>query len=430
MKIKKIVKILMIFFIFNIILFCNSSFAENVTDLQIYSESAILINKDTGQILYSKNIEQKMYPASTTKILTAILAIEHFSLDDKLTASYEAVMAIPSGYSNAAIQVGESLTVKELLEVFLVHSANEAGYILAENISGSISSFADLMNKKAEEIGCKNTHFTNPSGLHDKNHYTTAYDLALIAQYCMNNETFRSIVSMPSCRIAPTDKYEERYFRNTNEMLNSKSQYYNENVIGIKTGYTSQAKNCLIAGFKKDNIEFISVVLGAPGYIDLDQTSGKFTDTQTLFDFGYKNFSYKTVVSSNEVVKQIEIPHATESTKNLDLISEKNINVFGSNLSIEMSSPVIKINEDITAPIKANDVLGTITYTVDGITYTSNLLAKNDVKSSAFFENILKVVFAIIILFIIYELMFSRKKKKKKKGQKNNEKYLYGRVKY
>ena len=115
------------------------------------------------------------------------------------------------------------VTVKELLEVFLVHSANEAGYILAENISGSFSAFADLMNEKASELGCKNTRFTNPSGLHDENHYSTAYDLAQIARYCMNNETFRNIVSMPSCKIDATDKYEERFFRNGNTRNGSKA---------------------------------------------------------------------------------------------------------------------------------------------------------------------------------------------------------------
>lgn len=263
----KTFKKIIIVFIISLFLFSNYSFADNDINLEIYSEAAILVHSDSGKILYSKNADEKRYPASTTKILTAILAIENFSLEDKLTASYEAVMSIPSGYSNAAIQVGETLTVKELLEVFLVHSANEAGFILAEEISGSFSEFANLMNKKAQEIGCKNTHFTNPSGLHDENHYSTAYDLAQIAKYCMQNETFRSFVSMPSCTIAPTDMYEERYFRNTNEMLNSRSEYYNENIIGIKTGYTSQAKNCLISGYKQNNIELISVVLGAPASV-------------------------------------------------------------------------------------------------------------------------------------------------------------------
>lgn len=429
MKIKKLIKIIIILFILNFTVFCGYSHATN---LELYSTSAILIEKDTGKVLYSKNAEQKMYPASTTKILTAILAIENLSLDEKLTASYEAVMAIPSGYSNAAIQVGETLTVKELLEVFLVHSANEAGYILAENISGSIPEFANLMNKKAEDIGCKNTHFTNPSGLHDENHYTTAYDLALIARYCMKNETFRSIVSMSSCTIAATDKYEERYFKNTNEMLNPKSEYYNENIIGIKTGYTSQAQNCLISGMQKNGIELISVVLGSPASAGEKGVSGKYTDTQTLFDYGIENFSYRNVVEAGQVITQIEVEHATEETKKLDLIAEENIEIFCDNSLFETLNPQITIAENISAPITVNTVLGTVTYTVDGTTYTSNLLAKNDVNANPYLKNLLKIIFAIVILVVVYELMYAKKNKKSKnkKNKKTGEKYLYGRVKY
>ena len=167
-------------------------------DFPIYSQGAVLMEASTGKVLYGKNENEKLYPASTTKILTAIIALEKYKLTDRVTANNSAVMAIPSGYSNAAIQPGEALTVEELLQLFLIHSANEVGYIFAEDISGSIDNFADLMNKKAKEIGCKNTHFTNPSGIHNAEHYSTAYDMALIAQYCMKNETFRNIVSMTS----------------------------------------------------------------------------------------------------------------------------------------------------------------------------------------------------------------------------------------
>jgi len=432
-KIKKVITIIMLLIILNLIFFCNYSFANNSTNLEIHSEAAILIDSKTGKIIYEKNSNEKRYPASTTKILTAILAIEKFSLDEEVTASYNAVMSIPSGYSIAAIQVGETLTVKELLEVFLVHSANEAGYILAEGVSGSISEFAKLMNQKAQEIGCKNTHFTNPSGLHDENHYSTAYDLAQIAKYCMQNKTFRSIVSMPTCTVEPSEIYEERFFRNTNEMLNPKSQYYNEYIIGIKTGYTSLAKNCLISGYKKNNTELISVVLGAPASVGDKGLSGKYTDTQTLFDYGIENYSYKNIIPAGEVVTQIEVEHATNDTKNLDLVLEKNIEAFISNsIDLKNLKPEISLNENITAPISANDVLGTATFTIDGETYTRNLVASNNVEASAYLKNILKILLAIVLLLIVFELMYLKKnnntKKDKKKGP--NGKYLYGRVKY
>lgn len=427
MRFKKLI-IFIIEFIFLFIITSNYSYATTDISLDLSAEAAILINSQTGQILYSKNANEQRYPASTTKILTAILAIENCNLDEKVTASYQAVMAIPSGYSNAEIRVGEELTVQELLEVFLVHSANEAGYILAEHVSGTITEFANLMNSKASEIGCKNTHFTNPSGLHDKEHYTTAYDLSLIAQYCMKNTTFRNIVSMPSCTIAPTEKHDERYFLNTNDMLNSKSKYYDENVIGIKTGFTSQAKNCLIAGYSKDGIELISVVLGSSQTAS-NGLSGKFTDTKTLFEYGMNNYSNRTIAAKGQVISQIKIDHASPETENLDLLLENDVIAFLNN-STDLSTieHEIKINDNLSAPISQNAILGSVTYNIDGITYTSNLIASHSVESSVFLENILKILFAFIILFIVYELMYGKKKNKKSKNRKN--KYLYGRVKY
>lgn len=424
MRFKKLIIFIIEFILLFLLFSNNSSYASSDSSLNLSAESAILIDSSTGQTLYSKNEKQQMYPASTTKILAAILAIENCNLDEKVTASYNAVMAIPSGYSNAEIRVGEELTVKELLEVFLVHSANEAGYILAEHISGTVSNFADLMNAKASELGCLNTHFTNPSGLHDKDHYSTAYDLSLIAKYCMKNTTFRSIVSMVSCTIPATDKHEQRYFSNTNDMLHSKSKYYNEYIIGIKTGYTSQARNCLIAGYKKDGIELISIVLGAPQNAS-NGLSGKYTDTQTLFDYGMNNFSNKIIASKSQVATQVKIEHATPETQNLDLILENDIKILVSN-SKDLSSlePEIKLNENLYAPIAENTILGTITYNIDGISYTEKLVAGNNVESSINLEIILKLAFGIIILFTVYELMYTKKRKK------NRKKYLYGRVKY
>ena len=422
MKFKKLIIFIITFILFFLLNPC--CYASNNVTLDISAESAILINSSTGQILFAKNENQQRYPASTTKILTAILAIENCNLDEKVTASYNAVMAIPSGYSNAEIRVGEELTVKELLELFLIHSANEVGYILAEHISGTFSDFADLMNQKLSELGCINTHFTNPSGLHDKNHYSTAYDLSLIAKYCMQNTTFRNIVSMPSCTISETEKHDKRFFLNTNDMLNPKSKYYNEYIIGIKTGYTSQAKNCLISGYKKDNTELISVVLGSPQNAP-NGLSGKFVDTKTLFDFGITNFSNKTIASKNQVLTQVKIEHATPNTQNLDLLLENDINALVSN-SIDLADiePEIKLIENLSAPITQNTVLGTVTYTIDGFSYTENLIASHSVEGFTFLEIILKLFFAIIILFIIYELMYSKKTKK------SHKKYLYRKIKY
>ena len=172
----------------------------------ITANSYIVIDNKTNKVLYNKNENKKMYPASTTKILTAIITLENCNLDDTVTASYDAVMSIPEGYSTANIQIGEKLTVEQLLEVLLVHSANDAANVLAEFVGGSIDSFVNMMNTKLNEIGANNSHFTNAYGLHDENHYTTAKDLAKIMQYCLKNETFRKISGQASCAISATSK--------------------------------------------------------------------------------------------------------------------------------------------------------------------------------------------------------------------------------
>lgn len=387
----------------------------------IYSTGAVLLESSTGKLLYGKNENEKLYPASTTKILTAILAIENCSLSDKLTASNTAITAIPAGYSNAAIQPGETLTVQELLELFLIHSANEVGYIFAEHISGSIEDFATLMNKKATELGCKNTHFTNPSGLHDTNHYSTAYDMALIARYCMKNETFRNIVSKTSCTIEATDKYQERYFKNTNDLINPSSKYYYEYAIGIKTGFTSQAKNCLISASKKDGLELITVVLGAEA--TEDGKSGRYMDSINLFNYGFSNYKNQEIATANTTINDITIDNATKNTKNLSLLLKDSITALTpANLDLNKLNYSIDLNENISAPIAEGDKLGKLTYNIDGITYSSDLIASHSVEESNNSLIILQVILAIIVILILFKLFSSKKKSSKRKNSKNYKK--------
>ncbi len=387
----------------------------------IYSAGAVLLESSTGKMLYGKNENQKLYPASTTKILTAILAIENCSLTDKLTASNTAITAIPAGYSNAAIQPGEALTTQELLELFLIHSANEVGYILAEHISGNIGDFATLMNKKATELGCKNTHFTNPSGLHDTNHYSTAYDMALIARYCMENETFRNIVSKPSCTIEATDKYQERYFKNTNDLINPSSKYYYEYAIGIKTGFTSQAKNCLISASKKDGLELIAVALGAEA--TEDGKSGRYMDSINLFNYGFSNYKNQEIATANTVIDDITIDNATKDTKNLSLLLKDSITALTpNNLDLNKLDYSIDLNENISAPIVEGDKLGKITYNIDGINYSSDLIASHSVEESNNSLIIFQVIFAIIVILILLKVFSSKKKSSKRKNSKNYKK--------
>ena len=285
---------------------------QNNEEMRIYSESAVLIESKTGKILYEKDMHARKYPASTTKILTAILAIEKCDLKETQIASATAVNSIKSGYSTANIQVGETFTVEELLNVMIIHSANEAANILAEHISGSMSEFAKLMNEKAKEIGCLDSNFVNANGAHDENHYSTAYDMAMIARYCMQNETFRKLVTTMECSLPNTELWQEpRVYRNTNSLLLSDNRYYYPYCNGIKTGFTTPAKNCLISSSNKDGFETIAVVLHAES--TEEGLSARYLDTINLFEYGYNNYNLDDILEEYDMHEYVNIEEKRES---------------------------------------------------------------------------------------------------------------------
>lgn len=399
---------------------CQSiSYADNLTDnsisnytvpsqnnLSLYSEAGILIDSKTGKVLYGKNENVKMFPASTTKILTAIITIENCNLSDKVTASREAIISIPPGYSNAEIQPNDTISVQDLLNVFLIHSANEAGYILAEHISGSIENFANLMNEKAKEIGCTNTHFTNPSGIHNENHYSTAYDMSLIAQYCMKNETFRKIVSTPYITFSPSEDKQLKFY-NTNDLIINTSKYYYKYAIGIKTGYTSQAKNCLISASSKDGLELIAVILGAAHSEEVSST--RYVDTINLFNYGFDNYKSTEILARDSVIKNVEVENATKDSKDLSLLAKDAISVLvPKNINIDTLEPSIEIN-NLSAPISEGAVVGKITYNINGENYSTDLVAGNSVIRSDIETLIVQIVLAILFLCILTKLLKKKK---------------------
>lgn len=412
----RVKKFLIIFII--LIYFFNSSISYGASDdPDILAGAAILIDSSSEKVLYSKNESDKMYPASTTKILTAILVLENCNLDDVVTVPYEAISSIPSGYSVAALQAGEQLTVEQLLQVMLVHSANDAANVLAYHVSGSIYSFSTLMNSKVAELGLENTHFTNPSGMHDENHYTTAYDLAIIMKYCMQNSTFRHLAGLKYCIIPATNKYEERVFNTTNELLiyqnrDVDSNYYYKYAIAGKTGYTTQAKNCLVSVSNKDGLELICVVLSTGLYPN--NLSAKFIDTKTIFDYGYSNYTIRKLREQNAIATQIEIGNGTKETRNLDLLILNDITVLVSQNDLETEfSPELEIQQNLYAPIAQGQVVGKITYTVDGIQYSSDLVASHSVEKSGFLTVIVQILLVVLILYFLYKLLFESNSKKK-----------------
>ena len=414
MKFKKFILCLMASIICLSIILPVRTFADD-NNLDINAESAILIDGDTGKVLYEKAAYEKREPASTTKIMTAMLTLEHCKLDDVATVTSEAITSVPSGYSSDLLKMGEELTIKDLLYALLLPSSNEAANVLAIHVAGSIDSFASMMNTKAVELGCKNTHFLNPNGVHDEDHYTTAYDLAIIAREAMKNDTFKQIVSTASYTLPSTNKYTriDRNLITTNDLIKKQSKNYYEYAIGIKTGSTTPAKNCLVASATKDGKNLISVVLKA------DKDSDRYNDTKTLFNYGFDNFSKKDIIKTGDIVKTIDVKNATSATKNLNLVADSGINTLVTNDKLnDTIEPEITLNEHLQAPIKKDDIVGTAKYTVDNIQYTINLKAGNEVKKS--YVLYVVIVIAVIALFLIlFEKPNDNRKQKSRRKNKS-----------
>ena len=399
-------KLKIIFFIFiflmQFIIFISPSYADS-DNLKTYCPSCILIEANTGKILYEKNSNDVRFPASTTKIMTAILTVENCNLDDVATVSHNAVYSIPYDYTHASLKEGEYLSIDQLLYALMIPSAIDAAIVLAEHISGSVEEFAKLMNKRAEELGCKNTHFVNPNGIHSKDHTSTSYDLALMGKFAMQNSIIRKIVSTTQFTLPATNKNSktDRIFNNSNDLLSTYSRYYYEGTTGVKSGYTGEAGNCIIASAKKNDFEVILVVLG--GESTNTGLSQRYLDCKTLFDYAFNNYSLKTLNEKNAVLKQITVRGATEETQNLNVLIKDKIEIFSEN-SADLSSlePEITLDENLMAPISANSAIGKITYNYDGQTYSSDLIAETQVLSSDF----LPLLFRILLIFVVLYLLF------------------------
>jgi D-alanyl-D-alanine carboxypeptidase len=250
----------------------------------LVSDSAIVIDADTGDILYEKDAYSTRYPASITKIMTGLLVLENGDLTSTVTFSENAIWGIERDSTHIALDVGEQLTLEQALYATLVVSANEAAMGVAEHIGGTIENFADMMNERAAELGCINTHFVNPNGLHDDNHYTCAYDMALIAREAIKLDKFREITSTTYYEIPPTNLQEEtRYLYQDNKLIKQDSDYYYEPCIGGKTGYTDQALGTLVTWAEKDGRTLICVVMHAR------PSRATYTDATALFKYCFSN---------------------------------------------------------------------------------------------------------------------------------------------
>lgn len=408
---------------------------------KVMAETAIVMDIDTGEILYAKGIDEKRAPASTTKIMTAMLAIEKVPFETQITFTDE-VNNIEAGSTHIGIKPGETLTMKDCAYAILLASANEVSSGVAEYVSTTVPAFVDMMNQRAKELGCTNTNFVNANGLYDENHYTTARDLAIIARAAFQNETFREIVKTPYYIVPKTNLTdEERWLNNHHKMILQGPEYY-EGCLGGKTGYTEKAGNTLVTYAEKDGRKLVCVVLADINIV------AQYTDTKALLDYGFDYFQRldTAIVSlspaqSDELGKRLEekgllstafetssisIPKEPEEDLTCKVALENNmLNIdyyYGKqqigNSSIQASDDVLKVAQELSL----NETAKTDAAVSQSPSKDSNTSEKDSILPSwkyiALFLLITGVLFYIIVLIVNIKRRIKRRKRKKAKLHK------------
>lgn len=372
-------KIIMILFSMLMFLPC----VKASVDLTPSSKSAILIEASTGKVLYEKNINEKRSPASMTKIMTFLLVMEaiesnKISLDHQVFISKNA-----SGMGGTQIFIKENtyVSVSDLIKGLGIASANDAAVALAELVGGTEDNFVNMMNEKAKELGCKNTNFMNPHGLDEENHYTTAYDLSIIAKELVKYDYAINITGTYEEYI--TVSGENHWLVNTNKLV----KFY-KGIDGLKTGYTDNAKYCLTATMKKNNMRLISVVMG------VENKDNRSSDTIALMEYGYSMYGTSNIFKKDEYSNTMYIPNSRGRTvkyyleKDVDLVVDKNRKDINYKTNIKLN--------DVKAPINKNDIVGKLIVEFDNNNYEYNLIVKEDIKKATYL-NIIANLFTDIV---------------------------------
>ena len=406
--------------------------ASAFEEIDVDARAALLVEKETGEILYEKNAHEKNYPASITKLTVALLVFEaidagQLSLDQPITAHESAFEGLSIYGSTAGIKVGEVLTVEQLLNCMLIVSANETCNILAEAVcgEGNISQFVQRMNERAAALGCENTHYVNTSGLHDPDHYTTAWDIYLITRALMPYEKFMEICNSKSYTVPATNMTEKpRELHSTNFLISNwrARGYVYRDAQGIKTGSTEEAGHCLVSSAVRGDRQLVSVVLGAEKITLADGKSTltkSFSETIRLFDYGFDCFSRREVVSADELVREVPVALSSEANYVVAHPAESITRMLPTELDLSELTRDITLPDSVDAPIAAGDELGEMTVSYNGTVYgTVKLLALSDVSASwllvarrdvaDFFSRTVVRIVLVVLLLLILAFLFLR----------------------
>ena len=424
--VKKIICLL-----FAAVLLATPALAATAPEHPVAAKGAILYELNTDTVLLEQDADARLYPASTTKLMTALVAMEYGNPEDIITVPAAAVDGLFELGSASYLLAGEEISFMDLMEYMLIASGNDAANAMAIHISGSISAFADLMNNRAQELGCTNTHFVNPHGLHDEEHYTSARDLLRIAKAAMENPTIAEIVAKDEVVLPITNKHPQTTTKyTTNYLISRKStrEYYYEGAIGIKTGTTTPAGLCLVAACVKGDYTYYTVVLGAEKGENGERN--QFIETAKLFDYGAENFSQQVMLSSSEPIAEVPVRLSNEKDSIVVTPSE-NITAMLPN-AFETSDLTMKytVEESVAAPVQAGDVLGKLTVSYEGKTWQLDLVASSDAArstvlyildritgffASTAFKIIVASIVALIVILVVYVILVNRRRAKRRR---------------
>ncbi len=428
--------------------------AYTPTNFDIDAEGAMLVNMDTGDILYQKNSDKKLYPASLTKLMTALVLFENTSDVDKeiVTVSEYAIRSLDGTDSSlGGLKIGEQLTVRQMLYVLLLSSANEGANAIAEHVAGDVESFCAKMNEKAAQLNMTGTHYANAHGLHDLNHYTTVSDMYKLTTEVLKHPVLKEIVYSTKYKLEATNKSPSRTFTTTNFMMLNNSErctaekykgqlYYYKYVKGVKTGYTDAAGRCLVSTASKNGYNYMCIIMNSPVYDDAGRKIRiEFGDTKALYEWAFNDFEYRTVLNTDEIIGEAPVELAWD-TDFVSVVPSESLTAI-----VPKKADNSTLGRDINwykdsykAPIKKGDVLGECNITYAGeVLGTVTLIASQDIDRSALmyigdvtkrgaaavfgstvFVIIVIIILAIIVIFLISLIVLNSPRRRRKKRRR------------
>ncbi len=363
---KRISKVCFLF-IFSFYIFFSSPFTISAyaKDLQTSAKSAALICAESSQVIYSKNMDEKLSMASTTKIMTALIALEEAATNNKEVTITQDMLPVEG--STMGLRVGYKLTLYALAQGMLLISGNDAAHCAAIAIAGSTDEFAKLMNQKAKQIGMNNTNFVTPSGLDDENHYSTAYDMALLGAYAMDNDSFKDIASSKKMKVKYIQPDKTCEYLNSNRLLRSY-----DGCIGVKTGFTKKSGRCLVTCAQRDGKKLIAVTLNDPN---------DWKDHSEMFDYGFENCKSIYLDSSDLSFQTNIVGSPDANTLNVALLEQPKVTLISEKDADDIQR-VVNLPQFVYAPVKEGDILGEVEYKKDGKTLAcTKLIAKDNINS-------------------------------------------------